>query len=430
MDVRLPKLGEQAEGGSVVTILVKPGDLVAAGQTILELEQEKAVVAIPSTAAGTVEKVLVKEGDKIAVGAVLLTLAGQAGAPAPSPAGAPAAAAAPAKPARPQPRVIEDDDDEPLELTDDASDGAEPSASPYVRKVARDLGLRLSKVAGSGRGGRVTVEDLGRYIARLERAVARAGRHAEEPKGLVYPLVDEDFSLFGPVVSEPLSQMRQVIARRMVENKITLAHVTQFDEADMTRVEALRQTHASAFQAAGAKLTPTLFILKALVTTLKAHPRFNSSLNEAAGVLVTKQYYNIGIAVDTEAGLLVPVIRDADRKSMRELAVELTSLAVRARDRKLGLDDMKGGSFTISNQGAIGGGHFTPVINKPEAAILGVGRTRPKPVATAAGGVEVRPLTPLTVSYDHRIIDGGSAARFMVDLVKAIEQFPDEGVTL
>lgn len=423
MEVKLPKIGETADSGTVASILVKVGDTVEVGQTLIELEQEKAVAPIASTAAGVISAIHVKEGQKITVGTVILSLGGNGAAPsAPAPVAKAAAAVRRAAP------VLEDDEEFAAE--DDGPDGPEPAASPYVRKVARELGIKLARVAGSGPGGRVVTADLARYVARLERGVARAGRHADEPKGLVFAPVNQDFSLFGPVTSEPLSQLRKVISARMVENKVSLPHVTQFDEADMSRIEALRKQFKAAYEAAGAKLTPTPFIIKALVNALKKHPKFNASVNEVAETLVLKHYYHVGIAVDTEAGLLVPVLRDADKKSLLEIAKELAAIAEKARDRKVGADDMKGGTFTISNQGAIGGGHFTPIINKPEVAILGIGKTSPKPVVLADGKIEARPLMPLTVSYDHRVIDGGSAARFTVDLVKELQEFAVEAVAL
>lgn len=429
MDVKLPKMGDSAGSGSVASILVKVGDLLEVDQTILELEQEKAVAPIRTPVAGKVTAVHVKEGDKISVGALLLSVdSGDGGQPAAAP--APKAAQAPGTVApRTVVEVADDEDDFPAEEANDAeSSGPEPAASPYVRKVARELGIKLSRVRT--KGGRVTIQDLARHVAKLQQAVTRAGRHAEEPRGLVFEPVSQDFSLFGPVTGEPLSQLRKVIAARMVENKVSLPHVTQFDEADMTRIEALRKQFKAAYEQAGAKLTPTPFILKALVAVLQRHPRFNASLNEVAETLVLKHYYHLGIAVDTDAGLLVPVLRDADKKSLLEIAKELSAIAEKARDRRLGPDDMKGGTFTISNQGAIGGGHFTPIINKPEVAILGLGRTTLKPVVIAGGAIEARPLMPLTVSYDHRIIDGGSAARFTVDLVKALQEFPEDAVRL
>ncbi len=436
MEVRLPKLGDTADSGVIVSLLVKAGDTVTAGQTLLELENEKAIAPVPSPAAGTVGEVLVAEGQRVSVGTVLLTLGGAGAAPAapasPAPAAQPARepAARPARSVAREAALADDDNDLDDELDTGGPEGPVPAASPYVRKVARDLEISLAKVRGSGRGGRVTLADLARYVARLERQVARAGRHAEEPKGLAFEPVNEDFGRYGPVTSEPFTPLRQVIAARMVENKVTLPHVTQFDEADLSRIETLRARHKAAYEAAGVRLTPTVFILRALVATLRRHPRFNASLNEVTQTLVLKHYWHLGIAVDTEAGLLVPVLRDADKLDLAGLARGLADLALKARERRLSADDMKGGTFTVSNQGAIGGGHFTPVINKPEVAILGLGRTAPRPVVTATGTIEARPMLPIALSYDHRVIDGGSAARFVVDLVRELQEFPEDAVGL
>ena len=427
MDVRFPKVGEGADSGKVVSVLVKVGDTISAGQTILELESEKAIAPIPSPAGGKITAISVKEGDTITVGAVLLSLEGGGDAGAAAPASAPAKKAAAPRAARP---VVADDDDEDILPTATEDDGPVPAASPYVRKVARELGIPLSRVRGSASGGRVVVEDLARYIGKLEAKVARAGKYAEAPQGLSFPLVNQDFAVFGPVTSEPLTPLRKVISARMVENKVTLPHVTQFADADMSGIEALRAQFKADYEKASSKLTPTPFLIKALVDTLKKHPKFNASLQEVAETLIIKHYYHIGIAVDTDAGLLVPVLRDADKKSLLQIAKELAEIAALARDRKLSPDSMKGGSFTVSNQGAIGGSHFTPIINKPEVAILGLGKTSLRPVVTAEGKIEARPLLPLTISYDHRVIDGGSAARFTVDLVKAIETFPASAVKL
>jgi len=425
MDVRFPKVGEGADSGKVVSVLVKVGDTISAGQTILELESEKAIAPIPSPAGGKITAISVKEGDTITVGAVLLSLEGDGGAAAP--ASAPAKKASAPKASRAA--VVEDDDDDILPAATE-DDGPVPAASPYVRKVARELGIPLSRVRGSASGGRVVIEDLARYVGKLEAKVARAGKYAEGPQGLNFPLVNQDFAVSGPVTSEPLTQLRKVISARMVENKVTLPHVTQFADADMSGIEALRAQFKADYEKAGAKLTPTPFLIKALVNTLQQHPKFNASLQEVAETLIIKHYYHIGIAVDTDAGLLVPVLRDADKKSLLQIAKELSEIAGQARDRKLSPDSMKGGSFTVSNQGAIGGAHFTPIINKPEVAILGLGKTSLKPVVTAEGKIEARPLLPLTISYDHRVIDGGSAARFTVALVKAIETFPASAVKL
>jgi pyruvate dehydrogenase E2 component (dihydrolipoamide acetyltransferase) len=428
MDVRFPKVGEGADGGKVVSVLVKVGDTISAGQTILELESEKAIAPIPSPAGGKITAISVKEGDTITVGSMLLSLEG--GSDTTAAASASTATKPAAAPRAARPVVADDVDDDDLLPAATEDDGPVPAASPYVRKVARELGIPLSRVRGSASGGRVVVEDLARYIGKLESKVARAGKYAEAPQGLSFPLVNQDFAVFGPVTSEPLTPLRKIISARMVENKVTLPHVTQFADADMSGIEALRAQFKADYEKAGSKLTPTPFLIKALVDTLKKYPKFNASLQEVAETLIIKHYYHIGIAVDTDAGLLVPVLRDADKKSLLQIAKELTEIAALARDRKLSPDSMKGGSFTVSNQGAIGGSHFTPIINKPEVAILGLGKTSLKPVVTAEGKIEARPILPLTISYDHRVIDGGSAARFTVDLIKAIETFPASAVKL
>jgi len=241
--------------------------------------------------------------------------------------------------------------------------------------------------------------------------------------------VQIDFSQWGPILKKPVTPLRKVIARRMSESWNTVARVTQFDDIDFTKLGELRKKFAGDYEKKGVKLTLTPFVLKAVAETLKKHPIFNSSLDEVAGEIIIKEYIHLGIAVDTDQGLMVPVIRDVDKKSLFDLAKELEALAAKARDRKISADEMKGGTFTISNQGAIGGAHFTPIINLPEVAILGLGRGALKPVVRE-GKVEVRMLTPMALSYDHRVIDGGSAARFTVDLLGAFHDFKEETVKL
>ncbi len=419
MDVKLPKLGEGADSGVVVNVFVKEGDAIAKDQAILELENEKAVASVPSTAAGVVTKIYVKAGDKISVGQRLISLSGG---------DQPAAAVPVARQAAPEPE-LEMPVEEPAAETEDniPKRVAAPVASPSVRRLARELGIDLSKVRGSEAGGRIVTGDIRAHLARLQKASDKSKVATTAP---AKPAAESiDFSKWGPVTKKPLTQLRQVIARRMWESWNAIPHVTQFDDADFTRLNELRKKYAPAYEKKGVKLTLTPLVLKALVGTLKKHPIFNSSLDEAAQAVVFKEYFHIGIAVDTEQGLIVPVIRDADKKSVLELSKELEQLAQKARDRKVTVEEMKGGTFTVSNQGAIGSAHFTPIINKPEVAILGLGRGAMKPVARD-GKVEVRMLTPLGLSYDHRVIDGGAAARFMVDLVKAMEEFGEEAVAL
>jgi len=419
MDVKLPKLGEGADSGVVVNVFVKEGETVARDQAILELENEKAVASIPSTAAGVVTKIHVKAGDKISVGQRLITI-GDGGQPA-------ASATRPAA-AQPAPEPEEPAEEPPEPEADVSGPVAAPVASPSLRKMARELGIDLSRVRGSEPGGRIVMGDIRAYIARLQKASTKSASAAPAaPSRPVAELID--FSKWGPVTKKPLTPLRQVIARRMWESWNAVPHVTQFDDADFTRLNELRKKYAAAYEQKGAKLTLTPLVLKALVAALKQHPIFNSSLDEAAQEVVMKEYFHIGIAVDTEQGLIVPVIRDVDKKSVFDLAKELEQLAQKARDRKVTGDELKGGTFTISNQGAIGGAHFTPIVNRPEVAILGLGRGALKPVIRD-GKVEARMLTPLGLSYDHRVIDGGAAARFIVDLVKAMEEFKEEAVKI
>jgi pyruvate dehydrogenase E2 component (dihydrolipoamide acetyltransferase) len=421
MDVKLPKLGEGADSGVVVNVFVKEGDTVARDQAILELENEKAVASIPSTAAGIVTKIYVKPGDKITVGQRLLSLSGGESASAAAPAAKVAQASR-------LPTVIENENEEEDEQVPTVARVAAPVTSPSLRKLVRELGIDLSRVRGSEAGGRIGIGDIRAYIARLQKAAdkPRPAAEAAPAKPAAEPI---DFSQWGPVTKKPVTPLRQVIARRMWENWNAIPHVTQFDDADFSRLNELRKKYASAYEQKGAKLTFMPFVLKALVETLKEHPIFNSSLDEVAQEIVIKEYFHIGIAVDTEQGLIVPVIRDVDKKSMLELVKEVEQLAQKARDRKVTAEELKGGTFTISNQGAIGGAHFTPIVNKPEVAILGLGRGAMKPVVRD-GKVEVRMMTPLGLSYDHRVVDGGEAARFIVDLVKAMENFGEGGVKL
>lgn len=438
MDFKLPPLGEGADSGTIVTLFVKEGDLIAKDQPVLELENEKAVATIPSTVSGTVGKVYVKAGDKISVGQRIFALGQTATAPATKPepeewrkgeriiqTPSPEQVPAPREPAPGTPAPAED------EAAAGAPSGVPPATSPSIRKLARDLGIDLTRVRGTARGGRIVLEDVRAYIQRLQRLAAQpktplATATAAAPPPAPRPAPESiDFSKWGPVLKAPLSPLRQVIARRMVENWNAIPHVTQFDSADITTLNALRKQYAPAYEKKGARLTLTSFALKAVVETLKKHPLFNSSLDEATQEIVTKQYYHIGIAVDTDAGLIVPVIRDVDKKNLLELSKELEELARKARERKVTADELKGGTFTISNQGGIGGAHFTPIVNKPEVAILGLGRGALQP-AVRGDALEPRLLLPLGLSYDHRVIDGGSAARFIVDLVQAFQTFQEQ----
>jgi len=364
------------------------------------------------------------------VGQKLITLAGGAAPAAAAPA-APKPAAKKAAPVAAAPEPEAEDAVVAEEFTDEEITAAAAGASPSIRKLARELGINLGKIKGSAHGGRIVIGDVKAYVQRLIKAAAKpAATPAGTATAAAVPApVQIDFAQWGPILKKPVTPLRKVIARRMSESWHAVPRVTQFDDIDFTRVGELRKQFAAAYEAKGVKLTLTPFVLKAVAATLKQHPIFNSSLDEVASEVILKEYIHLGIAVDTDQGLMVPVLRDVDKKSMFELAKELEQLAAKARDRKITADEMKGGTFTISNQGAIGGAHFTPIINLPEVAILGLGRGALKPVVRE-GKVEVRLLTPIAVSYDHRVIDGGSAARFTVDLVKAFETFDEATVKI
>ena len=425
MDVKLPNLGEGSDSGTVVNLFVKEGDQIAKDQPILELENEKAVATIPASGSGTVTKIFVKSGDRISVGQKILSLSDSTATQTTAkPAAQPAAPAnVPAKKSEPQtPAEVELPAGESEPKTDVAV-----AASPSIRKLARELGLDLARVRGSADGGRIVIEDVRAYIQRLQNLAAQPKTAAGAPGKPVAESVD--FSKWGSVTKKPLSPLRQVISRRMTENWNAIPHVTQFDDADISGLLLLRKKYVEAYEKKGARLTVTCFVLKAVADTLKKYPIFNSSLDEATQEIVFKDYVHIGIAVDTEFGLIVPVIRDVDKKDLVQLSIELESLATKARERKVTGEELKGGTFTISNQGGIGGAHFTPIINKPEVAILGLGRAIAKPVARE-GKVEIRTMMPMGLSYDHRVIDGGIAARFTVDLLKAIETFAESVVKI
>jgi pyruvate dehydrogenase E2 component (dihydrolipoamide acetyltransferase) len=421
MEVKLPPLGEGVDSGSVVAVLVKEGDQIAKGQGIIELETGKAVAPVPSSSAGKVTKLIVSVGDKISVGQPILSLDGGAPAPAaPKPAAKPAAPS-PARPAAPQPAPAQEE--LPPEEEADAA-APVPAASPSLRRIIRELGIDPRRVHGSDKGGRIVMNDLRAYVLRLQQLATqgRPGAGAAAAK----PAAEQiDFSKWGNIAKRPMTQLRKVIAQRMTQNWNAIPHVTQFDEADITALDALRKKLAADFEKKGARLTLTALALKIVAEALKKHPVFNTSLDEVAGDIIFKEYFHIGLAVDTEQGLIVPVVRDADKKDILTLSKEVNEVAAKTRDRKVSMEELQGGTFTISNQGGIGGGHFTPIINRPETAILGIGRGALKP-AVRDEKIEARLLLPLALSYDHRVIDGGAAVRFMLDIVAGFENFDEK----
>ncbi len=431
MDIRLPRLGEGTDSGTVASIFVKEGDRVSKDQPILELESEKAVASIPSPSGGVVQKLHVKEGDVIKVGQLLLTMSdGEGVGTPPRPIDASGGDETPEPATAPVRADVSPPSGDRLGTIGPVLDpvaGPPPPASPTVRKIARDLGIDLRRIRGSEAGGRVVLEDVRRYIQWLqETALKPKGAAAADSTPSLPPV---DFSRWGPVSPVKMTTLRKTISAKMVESWTRVPHVTQFDEADITALLALRKKYVKAYEARGARLTLTSFALRAVVLTLKHHPLFNASIQDATGEIVLKQYFHIGLAVDTEHGLFVPVIRDVDKKTLVDLSIEMQQLADKARERKLTLEEMQGGSFSISNQGGIGGGFFTPIINTPEGAILGIGKGNARPVFRD-GAITERMMLPLGLSYDHRMIDGANAARFIVDLVRNFEQFPEDDVRI
>ncbi len=475
IEFKLPDLGENVEQADVVSVLVGEGHVIQPGQNVLELETDKAVVELPSTHGGRVTKVHVKNGDKVRVGDTILTIeeeARQGARPA-------AAATAPApesqaeqvaeEPARieehapeekPQQKAgraaAERETEEQSRQQYEEEFGSVPTsermtqapetrpptpssrpapqpapapanppetqarqrpvpAGPATRRMARELGVDLHQVSGTGPGGRIVEEDIKAYVREMQLRAAAGGA------GTVAAPPLPDFAQWGPVERQPMGGIRRKTAENTSLAWRMAPHVTQFDQADITELEAARKQYQNARKDQPGKVTMTVLAIKAVVAALKQFPQFNSSVDGPGGALILKRYYHIGIAVDTDNGLLVPVIRDADRKSVLELARELEDTAEKARQRKLGIAEMQGGTFTITNLGGIGGTNFTPVIHYPEVAILGMARAAQMPVVRN-GAIEIRTIMPLGLSYDHRAIDGADGAQFMRYLV---EMFSD-----
>ncbi len=435
MDIRIPNLGEGSDSGTVVSIMVKEGDTIAKDQTILELENEKAVAPIPSTIAGVISKLHVKVGDKVSVGHLIASIAGEGKAASPSP----AQAAPQASYDAPAPRLATPApaSQSPLDYRYASVGGVDPSASPSVRKMALELGIDLHRVKGTESGGRVGMADIRNYIQYLQQAAqANAQTSGSNPPKNVADNVAAaslDFSKWGSVEKKPFTSLRQKISQKMSESWTTIPHVTQFEEVDITELMALRKKYAASYEKKGAKLTLTSFVVKAAIVALKKFPGFNASLDESKQEMVLKNYYHIGVAVDTEQGLIVPVIKDADKKSVFEISKTIETLAEKTRARKVSPDDLKGGTFTISNLGGIGGSFFTPIINKPEVAILGVSKGVNRPVVVKGktkDTIEARLMMPIGLSYDHRVIDGADGARFVRAIAEALENFSEKEVKL
>jgi pyruvate dehydrogenase E2 component (dihydrolipoamide acetyltransferase) len=429
IEVKVPDIGDFKDV-PVIELLVKPGDTVKKEDSLVTLESDKATMEVPSPAGGVVKAMKVKVGDKVSEGSVVLVLeaaeapagktSGKAPA-APAPAPAQPAAAPPAPAAMPvtapeaaSPRHA------PVPAEPSAESPAPAHASPGVRRFARELGVDLSRVKGSGPKGRIVKEDVQGFV---KGALSGAG--AEAPRAAGGGLADlglpawpkVDFAKFGPIELQPLSRIKKISGPALARNWVMIPHVTQFDEADITDLEAFRARINEENAKSGTKVTPLAFLIKAVVAALKKFPAFNASID--GDNLVIKQYWHIGFAADTPSGLVVPVLKDADRKGVVEIARETGELAAKGREGKLGPAEMQGGTFTISSLGGIGGTAFTPIINAPEVAILGVSKAAMKPVWN---GKEFTPrlMMPLSLSYDHRVIDGAAAARFTTYLAQVI----------
>jgi pyruvate dehydrogenase E2 component (dihydrolipoamide acetyltransferase) len=426
-EIFVPDIGD-FKNVDVVEVLVKPGDTVKPEQSLISVESDKATMEIPSPAAGVVKEMRVKTGDKVSQGSPILVLEeteAAAAAPAksaPKPQEAPAARPAPVLAAVPAPSVPAAPAVARTEPVSPApAPGTTPHASPSVRKFARELGVDLIRVKGSGPKGRITQADVQEFVKGVMRGApavaavpARGGLVLDLPE---WPQVD--FAKFGPVETKPLSRIRKLSGGFLHRNWVSIPHVTQHDEADITELETFRKENAQVAEKGGFKLTMLAFLVKASVNALKEFPEFNASLDKTGENLIVKKYYHIGVAVDTPDGLLVPVIRDADRKGVFDLAKELAEISKAAREKKLKPDSMRGGSFSISSLGGIGGTAFTPIINAPEVAILGVARSQMRPVYKD-GAFVPRLMLPLSLAYDHRVIDGAAGARFTTYLASVL----------
>jgi pyruvate dehydrogenase E2 component (dihydrolipoamide acetyltransferase) len=440
-EFKLPELGENIDSGDLVRLMIVPGSHVSEGQPVMELETDKAVVEVPSTVSGVVREVKVKEGQKVTVGEVIFTLEGGAVAPVETPRkhepvehmsgqhGARLAfqlamraegkteeqALPPDQPQAPTPEFSM-----PVQLGKVAgTEHRDPApAAPHVRRLAREIGVDIHSVQGSGPGGRISEDDV-KLCAKTALAAAAAASQA--PRGSFVEPELPDFSKWGKTERVSMRGVRRKTAEHLRQAWNTIPHVTQQDRADITELEQLRAKFAPRAEEAGGKMTVTAIALKVCASALKVFPQFNASIDMSKEEIVYKQYISIGVAVDTNRGLLVPVIRDVDKKNIVELAAEMTQLSKKARDRKLTAEEMEGGTFTITNLGGIGGTGFSPIVNHPEVAILGLSRSRMEP-EWVNNKFEPRLILPLSLSYDHRLIDGADAARFLRWIAEAFEQ--------
>ena len=459
-EVKLPELGDGIESGDVLEIFVSVGDVVSEGDDIIEMETDKATVPVPASIGGKVSKISVAEGDTVPIGGVLIEIEAADGAAAPAsdpPAAAPEPAKTPkpaetptpvaeAPPAAPKPAAAP----EPVAAPKAASPPVPPPtpaapaapvapvatstevipAGPAVRRFAREVGVDLASVSGSGDNGRITREDVMAVVRSANEARTATGTStATKPAATASSASTSgaprpgtaDADDFGPISVERMSKIRKTISRQMHTSWSTVPRVTNFDDADITDLERLRQSSKEDYAAQGLKLTTMPFLIKAIATALRHHPSINAILDEENEQIIYKEYVNVGIAVDTDRGLVVPVMQNADRMGVPEVTRSLAEMAGKVRGGQFGVNDLKGGTFTISNLGAIGGQYSTPIVNVPEVAILLVGRSRKLPVVMPDDSIQPRLMMPLSLSYDHRLVDGGTAARFLNDVIGYLE---------
>jgi len=417
--IHVPDIGDY-KNVPVIEITVQVGDTVAAEQSLLTLETDKATMDVPAPFAGVVKEIKVKVGDVISTGSLIMMMESSAAAAAQAPASQPPQSAAPAAPQTPtQPATgtapAASKVAAPLSLGEHFTGKAH--ASPSNRKFARELGVDLSRVKGSGIKGRVTKNDVQNFVKAALSQPQGAGGMLGGISVLAMPVIN--FAKFGEIETKPLSRIKKISGANLHRNWVTIPHITQHDEADITEMEIFRKKLNEEYAAQGLKITPLAFILKAVVTTMQQFPDFNASLDAGGENLILKKYFHIGVAVDTPDGLMVPVVRDVEQKGIAQLAKELAEMGAKARDKKLPATEMQGGCFSISSLGGIGGTAFTPIINAPEVAILGVSKASMKPVYIDSAFVP-RLMLPLSLSYDHRVIDGASAARFTTHLAQVL----------
>ncbi|MFW2438820.1 MAG: dihydrolipoyllysine-residue acetyltransferase [Arenicellales bacterium] len=426
IEIPVPDIGDFDEV-EVIEILVSAGDSIKAEDSLISLESDKATMEIPSPQAGIVKEVKVAIGDKVSLGAVILLLETSDTTAPTEPAEAsktdsktetvnPSTAAGTTPAKTPEPAVAVKASDEIIPYAPDTVAGQQRShASPSVRRFAFDLGVNLNRVSGSGPKARILKEDVQGFV----KQAMQQGAPASSAESAIPPVPKVDFAKFGEIETRPLSRIKKIAGKHLHACWLNIPHVTQFDEADTTDLEEFRKSMKVEAERKGVRMTPLVFIMKAVVSALKEYPQFNASLDENKENLVIKKYFNIGVAVDTPEGLMVPVIRDVDDKGFYELAEELMEISSRARDGSLMPADLQGGTFSISSLGGIGGTNFTPIVNAPEVAILGVARSKMKPVWNGKD-FEPRLMLPLALSYDHRVIDGADGARFITFLSKML----------